>query len=33
VKRLTIENLPIFTAIDSLGNSIFQQGRAAYAQK
>ena len=30
VKEMTIENLPIFTAIDSTGCSIFAEGRAAY---
>lgn len=30
VKRLTIENLPVFTAIDAAGNSIFVQGRREY---
>jgi len=30
VKKLTIENLPLFTAVDSAGNSIFTQGRRAY---
>ena len=30
VKEMIIENLPIFTAIDSAGQSIFAQGRAAY---
>ena len=30
VKRMTIENLPVFTAIDSTGRSIFAEGRAAY---
>lgn len=32
VKRFAIENLPIFTAIDSTGRSIFKDGRAAYHQ-
>ena len=32
VKRLTIEDLPVFTAIDCLGGSIFAQGKAAYQQ-
>ena len=27
---MTIENLPVFTAIDSTGRSIFAEGRAAY---
>ena len=30
VKRMTIENLPLITAIDCLGGNIFTQGRAAY---
>ncbi len=30
VKRMTIESLPIFTAIDSTGQSIFIQGRNTY---
>ncbi len=30
VKRLTIEDMPVFTAIDCRGESIFLQGRAAY---
>ncbi len=30
VKELTIEELPLFTAIDSMGDSIFVRGRAAY---
>ncbi len=31
VKRLTIQELPIITAIDSTGGSIFEAGRRAYA--
>lgn len=30
VKRLTIEKFPVFTAIDTLGQSIFVTGRANY---
>lgn len=30
VKQLTIENLPLFTAIDASGRSIFVHGRAEY---
>ncbi|MDD6023659.1 MAG: FumA C-terminus/TtdB family hydratase beta subunit [Oscillospiraceae bacterium] len=30
VKRFTIEDLPVFTAIDSLGQSIFAQARETY---
>ncbi len=30
VKRLVIEDLPVFTALDSVGGDIFAQGRAAY---
>jgi fumarate hydratase subunit beta len=33
VKRFTIENLPIFTAIDCQGSSIFALGRQAYQEK
>ena len=32
VKRLTIEDLPVFTAIDCLGGSVFAQGKNAYRQ-
>ena len=31
VKRFTIENLPIFTAIDCQGTSIFAEGRKEFA--
>ncbi len=31
VKALTIEELPLITAIDSTGESIFDTGRRAYA--
>ena len=31
VKRFTIENLPIFTAIDCHGTSIFAEGRKEFA--
>lgn len=30
VKRLTVENLPLFTAIDCHGENIFTAGKAAY---
>ena len=30
VKQMTIENLPVFTAIDSFGRSIFAEGRNTY---
>ena len=33
IKRMTIEKLPVFTAIDSTGRSIFTEGRAAYRAK
>lgn len=30
VKRMTIEDFPLTVAIDSQGNDLFEQGRAAY---
>ena len=33
VKRFTIENLPVFTAIDCTGSSIFSLGKAAYRKE
>ena len=30
VKQMTIEDLPVFTAIDASGRSIFSEGRSAY---
>ena len=32
IKRMTIRDLPIFTAIDARGRSIFQAGKAEYRQ-
>ena len=32
VKRMTVRELPLTVAIDSLGNDLFRQGRAQYSQ-
>lgn len=32
VKRMTVRDFPLTVAIDSKGNDLFQQGRAAYCQ-